>query len=250
MQESTTALQLKALSGEPIRKWEFPRMYVLRTDFFTEKMIVVLKTALSQEELEKSNRFRFVRDRNSYIVTHAFLRLRLGEFLNEVPEKIRMDRNFFGKPFLPDQPTLHFSLSHSHGVSVIAIDMKNEIGVDVEEVNPHFDYTPITARFFSADERNLIQSSDEKQMTFCKLWTKKEALLKGLGIGIGEDNLEVDVSTEFPAPPKHFSYDSQAERFVLKTLTFRDRHVISIAAWPGTAKVETYMPNGIYMLKI
>lgn len=229
----------RKLSAESI----YPVVYVVPTESYPEDEISLLETYLSDEERTKSRRYRFIRDRDSFIITHALLRQRLSEITGEKPEKISIDRNFFGKPFVTDHRNICFNLSHCHKVSVIAIDMSGDIGADVEEINSGFEFRYITERYFSDKEQEMLRNANgDERILFYKLWTKKEAFLKGLGIGLSEDNLEADVSSPVLYTPGNFSISPRPTRFRLKTFLYLNRYVITIAVSSDTGKAEVFMP--------
>lgn len=98
-----------------------------------------------------------------------------------------------GKPYLPDYPAFHFSLSHSGNLVVCAVSSV-PIGVDLERERP---VRPgIAARWFTPEEQNLLASDPS---AFFDLWMAKEAVLKEIGCGLcGElKNVSVQLS---PAP--------------------------------------------------
>lgn len=97
-----------------------------------------------------------------------------------LPPKIESDTN--GKPFLTDYPKIYFNLSHSDQMAACAISDR-PIGIDIEHIGtPNF---KIAKRFFTENEQNFIDSSSDKTKAFYDIWTRKEALLKCTGRGLG-----------------------------------------------------------------
>lgn len=100
-----------------------------------------------------------------------------------------------GKPALtPVQASwLRFSSSHSADLVVIAVANGVEVGVDVEGVDRRFPTDKVAKRFFSAAELADLRalSDQERVATFFAIWTRKEAYLKGLGIGIDDRSLQM-----------------------------------------------------------
>lgn len=81
-----------------------------------------------------------------------------------------------GKPFLKDQPHIHFSLSHSGPWAVCAIG-NAPLGVDVEQPRCTME---IARRFFRKDE---LPETEDKDFLL-RLWTAKEAFVKAIGLGL------------------------------------------------------------------
>ena len=85
-----------------------------------------------------------------------------------------------GKPYLKDGRAF-FNISHS-GDYVICSISESEIGCDVQTVGK---YNPrIAERFFTAEERDFLQKSDNQPSDFTRLWALKESVLKKTGEGI------------------------------------------------------------------
>ena len=72
-----------------------------------------------------------------------------------------------GKPYFPDYPDLHFSLSHSKTKVLVALS-DHDIGADIEDTRPIPDALP--NRLFTAEEQT--------QFDFFEAWTLREAVFK------------------------------------------------------------------------
>lgn len=91
---------------------------------------------------------------------------------------ISVDAN--GKPFFPNLPGIHFSLSHCRIAVMAAID-SYEIGCDIEEIQSPFPHD-IMSVAFSDEERKKILSAQNPEQELTALWTRKEAMVKRKGI--------------------------------------------------------------------
>ncbi len=89
---------------------------------------------LSDDERNRSARFRFEKGRRRFVVARGALRELLGRYLGTDPGQIRFTYNAFGKPELhPDfGDRLKFNLAHSGDLTLIAIARDADVGVDVE----------------------------------------------------------------------------------------------------------------------
>jgi len=181
----------------PFTELNSPALIILKTDTVRTDELERLGGFLSEKEIAKSRRFRFSRDRVSYIVVHGLLRWLLGGYLGIPPETIDITYNASGKPSVSGYSRqMFFNLSHSSGLSVLAFDPENEIGADVERIDHDFDYETIVQHFFSPEEgRYIFDLKEESRQRFYEIWTRKEALLKAVGIGITE-NLHLEVLKE------------------------------------------------------
>lgn len=115
-----------------------------------------------------------------------------------------------GRPYLLNQ-NIDFSISHSHGTIICAIEAKkglHRIGVDVEVYGKRNQtYMKFIAnRYFSDNEKRIYQA-DPTEKTFMDIWTAKESLVKMSGKGL-EDMLFID-STNPPSEvlTKRFYFD-------------------------------------------
>lgn len=86
-----------------------------------------------------------------------------------------------GKPWFPDFPRLHFSLSHSGGLSLCALG-EREVGCDIELVRPRKENFP--AYVLGGRELRWFEDRGSRWEDFYALWTLKEARGKCTGEGL------------------------------------------------------------------
>ena len=93
-----------------------------------------------------------------------------------------------GKPYFPNTPSLHFSVSHSGDVFACAFS-DEPVGVDIQEYKNRPDEAErcrkIAARFFHRDEIDALEA--DTVSAFYNIWTAKEAYVKLTGQGIDGD---------------------------------------------------------------
>lgn len=108
----------------------------------------------------------------------------LAELLREeagvapLPELVRREK---GKPWFPSRPDLHFSLSHSGGLSLCALGQR-EVGCDVELVRPRKEDFPAYA--LGQRELGWFEDRGSRWEDLYTLWTLKEARAKCTGEGL------------------------------------------------------------------
>ncbi len=231
----------------PVKEWNYPLLFIFVTKDFHPDEIRFLSTLLTRDEVAKSKKFRFRNDQDSYLIVHGMLRLILGNFLGIQPSAVEVLYNSFGKPFtLAGEGQIFFNLSHSSGVSALAFSKGSEIGVDVEKINPDFDFRPIAQQFFSENENNYIQNGHNNQPErFFELWTRKEAFLKAIGIGITE-HLNVEVSARrnlFRLNGESNGMTFKSTQFMLNTLTFQQKYIITLAVDPAFGRIDAFIPG-------
>ena len=91
-----------------------------------------------------------------------------------------------GKPYLRNDPGMHFSISHSRGISMIAVTRVAPVGVDVEQLRVVPNAETILRRFFTHEAIDEILSDDRRDLRFVEAWTRAEARVKARGASVWE----------------------------------------------------------------
>ena len=140
---------------------------------------------LSENEIIRANRFHFEKHRERFIRGRAFLRMVVGEQLEIAAKDLVLTKNEFDKPFVAGNP-IHFNLSHSSSVAVLAISENEPIGIDIELVDRKVEVLELGKMVFTENEIALLEKLPENKAKhlFFKFWTAKEAYLKMLGTGL------------------------------------------------------------------
>ncbi|WP_107069039.1 4'-phosphopantetheinyl transferase superfamily protein [Streptomyces sp. 150FB] len=174
-------------------------------------------TAAAREVLPAADRGRMAKlrsaaDRDAFALSHAVLARCLGGLTGVAPADLCFVRGADGKPGLRtrgagDGP--EFSLSHTGGLTLLAVVRGRPVGVDVERVRP-VPAARIARRYFPADEAAAVASRTELSAPelFFRLWVRKEAgvkawggrLAQGLGtrVGTARDDRPGSVTTRGP----------------------------------------------------
>jgi 4'-phosphopantetheinyl transferase len=143
---------------------------------------------LPAEERERCLRFQRPKYRRRALAAKAALCRILALYLDRPPETLVLERSPSGKPFLETHPALHFSLSHSGGLLLVALCRKGRIGVDAERERNVPAASLLAQRAYSfGEERALLAAGGrERRHLFFRLWTRREAVAKALGWGLQE----------------------------------------------------------------
>lgn len=159
--------------------------------------------ALSDDEQARAARFVFAQDRARWITARQALREILSGYVGRAPRELRFAYGPHGKPFLDGpEPVVSFNLSHAEGLAAVAVAEGTPVGVDVERLRELRDAASLAERFFAAIERDAVLAPRVGLVErFFACWTRKEAVIKalGAGLGFGIDRFAVSVSPDEPA---------------------------------------------------
>ena len=149
---------------------------------------VFLLDLLDDAERERAQRFVFDRDRECYTFAHGLLRLTLARYLNADPHMLRFAEQLNSRPQIATSagpPPLHFNLSHTHGLVACIVTATPDCGVDVESVS-RVNYRDFLPTVLAASEASHLAGLPEEQRAdrFLEIWTRKEAYVKGRGLGL------------------------------------------------------------------
>ena len=141
---------------------------------------------LSDAERQHLNGYRIREAAERYIVTRALVRSVLSERLGIPAPAIRVSRTDTGKPIVTEG--VHFNVSHSGDLVLLAVSDDQPVGVDVERKRTVLKVNALTQRWLSDLERtNLARLRElgiDESDSFLRIWSLKEAQLKALGVGI------------------------------------------------------------------
>jgi 4'-phosphopantetheinyl transferase len=147
------------------------------------------RTCLDGSEQARADRFHFAEDRNAYIAAHALTRALLVWAGGLPAADWRFVQGPSGKPHIDPalgRSRLEFSLSHTRGLVACAVSLDHPIGVDVEAIGRVDNELELAARFFAPAEVTLLRDAapDQRPAVFARIWTLKEAYIKGTGEGL------------------------------------------------------------------
>jgi phosphopantetheinyl transferase len=154
---------------------------------------------LSKMEINRSKRFKNKTDERTYVIAHALLNNKISELLEKDFNSIKI--NYFDnrKPYI-EGSTVDFNLSHSSDCFAFAITtLENTfIGVDIEVIKEKTDFEQIVNHYFHENEISHILKNNFsiqiQRKRFYEIWTRKEAFLKMLGIGLSEELSKIDLT--------------------------------------------------------
>ncbi|HEU4628276.1 MAG TPA: 4'-phosphopantetheinyl transferase superfamily protein [Gemmatimonadaceae bacterium] len=197
-----------------------------------------LATVLADDERERVRRLRREQDRARFIVRRAVLRAILGRYIGCSPQDVCFTANRFGRPALRGPAAgldVRFSATHSHALAVYAVAHARHVGVDVERVRPIPELERIARHHFAPGESAALCAlpPDVRTTAFLHCWTRKEAYVKALGVGLSFplDQFEVSVRPDAPAALlADRIHPAHAGAWAMHDLPLGDEYVGSVTA--------------------
>lgn len=174
----------------------------------------------SPERRRAADSFRFRKDKSLSIGAAALLdRGLIAIGLRE--KDMRYGRNRYGKPFFPDMPRIHFSISHSSTKVAVAFS-DAPVGCDIEQV-ADIDLA-VAERFFSRVEYEALMGMMPRERTkaFFRYWTLKESYMKAAGLGL---RLPTESFSVYPGQDSRASADGN--------LPLKEFELLSVESFEG-----------------
>ena len=160
-----------------------------------------LRGRLAPDELERLQRLARSKVGRRWLVSRAALRGILAAELGTSPSAVRLKLGAHGRPGLDPgaHPSdLDFNLSHSADLALVAIARRRRVGVDVERLRRGRDPLRVAGRYFSEAEVAAVRAypPGDRPAAFLRYWTAKEALAKGLGLGLQVPRGELELAQQ------------------------------------------------------
>ena len=147
-------------------------------------------SSLSDEEQERARRFHRPEDASRWTAARSALRQILGSYLDLEPSALRFVLVAKDKPTLelPAGEELHFNLSHSRGLGLLAVSRSLELGVDIEYSSSELDHPAIAERVFPPELSASLAalSGEQRSAASDRTWVRAEAAAKCSGTGLVE----------------------------------------------------------------
>ncbi len=168
---------------------------------------------LSDDECIRAKKFKFVNDRNKFIVCRGVLRELSAKLLDKTAQTIAFNYGEFGKPYFAHDTTLNFNVSHSGDLAVICFLDNPTFGIDIELIKNDFDVLDIATNFFSESEIMALKETPKEiqPLAFYRCWTRKEAFIKaeGSGLSFPLDSFAVSMDSDDTASLLETKWDSR-----------------------------------------
>ena len=182
---------------------------------------------LSSDELHKSQTFINDIDRNSYIVKRIYLRKVLSGYLKIPPSNVVFEYSEHNKPYLSISDHIEFNISKVDDYLIIGIANRWSLGVDIKVMDEKVDLYHMIYRTMSKEEISSILNNDFPREVFYRMWTRKNALLKGLGVGRSESMREISCCEGLNLVPLEILSFTTA--WVVRSFIMENKYSVSFA---------------------
>jgi 4'-phosphopantetheinyl transferase len=195
--------------------------------------------------MQKAGRLLDPRKKVNSLACRALLRETLGAYLGIRPDKLHFAAGAHGKPYLAAESAnnapLHFNLSHSGSLFLLAIAADREIGIDVEQLRDETHYPEIARLAFSQREQEELFRLPEHQqrIAFYRCWTRKEACLKASGAGFSIPSNSFDVNV-LPDAPATLTSPNSLSRWILRDISVPEDYCAALAV-KGSHPIISYI---------
>ena len=157
----------------------------------------------------------------------------LAAYIGVKPLDVELATGPHGKPALASTaPGVHFNVSHSGSWGLVAV-ARVEVGVDVEQIRPRRASARLTDRFLTDGERRLLQSrlASHTEAAFFMIWSRKEAYLKAVGVGLSVPFSAVDSSRDkLPDLDAQGHQQTGSEPWIVKEFFVDELHPATVVA--------------------
>ncbi len=143
---------------------------------------------LPADERGRAERLQWPRTRRRWIASRWALRAVLARYLEQAAAEVALKTGAHGKPALAQRAApLRFNLSHSAGRALVAVSADPEVGVDLERIDPRRNLDALASRLLGPEEAaSLERGPGTAAAAVYAAWTRREARVKCLGVGLGK----------------------------------------------------------------
>ena len=158
-----------------------------------------LRAARAMFGADPSGARQRIADWRRSLVSRAALARLAAARMHVNPAEVAIGHDERGRPVLLDRPALHVSIAHS-GEFVACALSDRRVGVDVERTDRSEADDALAARVCTSAERRQLEHLPvgPRKRALIRLWARKEALAKALGVGLAVPFEQLDVRRDIP----------------------------------------------------
>lgn len=169
-------------------------VWCLTTASVPEQELVEGRAWLDEDERSQAASYVRAELRRPYEIAHAAARRIVGAATGSAPETVRWGRHacprcgeMHGRPRI-EGSDIEFSLTHTPGLVLVAL-ADAPVGIDAERCPEPEGLGGLVGVLHPAEAAEVAaaESPEDAAQRFTRAWTRTEAYLKGLGVGLGRD---------------------------------------------------------------
>ncbi|OGT59031.1 MAG: hypothetical protein A3F43_06710 [Gammaproteobacteria bacterium RIFCSPHIGHO2_12_FULL_42_10] len=196
-----------------------------------------LYALLSTDERLRADKLCIALSKERYIISRGVLRLLLAQYSDQSPQVIQFSYTEHKKPYLTQDDTrtpIQFNLAHSDDIAIFSISTL-AVGVDIEKIIKR-DPLAIAKRYFSTQECATLAAltAQERHVAFYRIWSRKEAILKAMGVGLLTIPLEQVIVS---ANDMIETITLNNQRWSLRSLDIHADYASALASHPSVDKI-------------
>ncbi len=165
-----------------------------------------------------------------YLASHVATRRILARYLGREPAELTLGRRpcpqcpdpLHGAPAVTWPPTeLSFNLTASGGSWLLAVTTGRPLGVDLELAAGAGGEraAPLALTVGELARLRALADPRPRRALFLRAWTRKEAVVKAVGVGLAADLRQIEVAPECPGPvPVRFGVGAGPHDWVVQDL--------------------------------
>ena len=144
-------------------------------------------SAVSEQRRTYALRYRHEHDQRLCVAAYQLLQqaLNIEYGISEMP---LFDYDLHGKPSLAGHHEIYFNLSHCHEAAACVVS-NAPVGIDIESIGRYDE--ELVETIMNTDEQRIIRQSSNPPLSFIRLWTMKESLVKLTGEGLSKNMQDV-----------------------------------------------------------
>ena len=203
---------------------------------------------LTPDEREQASRFMSAALTRGFIAKRAALRQILATYTSVHAADLAFRTSAHGKPHLLDRDgaasTIEFNVSDAGRYALVAVAMRRAIGVDIEAIRHIEDADDIVEHHFSAIERAAYRrlAPEQRPTAFFNAWTRKEAFIKAVGLGLHLSLDSFSVALDPAAPARLIEIDGdpmKAAEWTLMPIEVPSGHVGAVVVRGPISNCQT-----------
>lgn len=118
--------------------------------------------------------------------------------LGRAPDELDLEKDGRGKPQVRAPATdLRFSVAHTLGLTLVAVGLGVDVGVDVERLDRRVTGWALWAQTLTTDEASRLPlDRAARNATLLRHWVRREALLKAAGVGLAVEPRALELAAD------------------------------------------------------